>query len=336
MRLVPRVFQRSWISYRNVLIPFEPKCLWLGEKRSNFKATPRDHNPRVGGLSPSSATKNQSHSSLDLYISAPHTSFVLAEGGSALDLELKDKVALVTGASRGIGRAIASGFAAEGAKLVIAARGQEALDQAAAELEAVGADVLTVSCDVSDDADVRALAKAALERFGRIDILVSNASALAVGGSREDWDKSLSVDLLGAVRLVDAVLPGMRGQGSGSILLVSSVSAVEASPMDDYGYTAAKAALNAYAKKLAVNEAANGIRANALLPGSVEFPGGGWDVMRAENPPIYEMVRSSIPFGRLGKPEEIADAAVWLVSARANWVTGAALSVDGGQGKGIR
>ena len=106
--------------------------------------------------------------------------------------------------------------------------------------------------------------------------------------------------------------------------------------MDDYGYTAAKAALNAYAKKLAMNEAANGIRANALLPGSVEFPGGGWDVMRTANPVIYEMVRSSIPFGRLGKPEEIADAAVWLVSARAGWVTGAALSADGGQGKGIR
>jgi 3-oxoacyl-[acyl-carrier protein] reductase len=106
--------------------------------------------------------------------------------------------------------------------------------------------------------------------------------------------------------------------------------------MNDFGYTSAKAALNAYAKKLAIVEAPNGIRANALLPGSVEFPGGGWDVMRRENPPIYEMVRSSIPSGRLGRPEEIADAAVWLVSARANWVTGAALGVDGGQAKGIR
>lgn len=253
-----------------------------------------------------------------------------------MNLELKDKVALVTGASRGIGRAIAKGLATEGAKLVIAARGQEALDEAADELEAAGADALAISCDVSDDAAVRDLVKAALNHFGCIDVLVSNASALAVGGKRADWDQSLSVDLMGAVRLVDAVLPGMRAQGSGSILLVSSVSAIEASPMDDYGYTAAKAALNAYAKKLAMNEAANGIRANALLPGSVEFPGGGWDVMRTANPQVYEMVRSSIPFGRLGKPEEIADAAVWLVSARAGWVTGAALSADGGQGKGIR
>ena len=178
--------------------------------------------------------------------------------------------------------------------------------------------------------------RAELGQLGRIDVLVSNASALSVGGARADWERSLSVDLMGAVRLVDAVLPGMRAQADGAILLVSSVSAIEASPMNDYGYTAAKAALNAYAKKLAVNEAANGIRANALLPGSVEFPGGGWDQMRTHNRPVYDMVRASIPFGRLGTPEEIADAATWLVSARASWVTGAALSVDGGQGKGIR
>lgn len=253
-----------------------------------------------------------------------------------MNLELEGKVALVTGASRGIGRAIAKGLAAEGAKLCIAARGQETLDEAAAELAAAGAEVLALSCDVADDAAVRDTVAAALEHFGRIDILVSNASALAVGGTRKDWDRSLAVDLMGAVRLVDAVLPGMRAQGSGSILLVSSVSAIEASPMEDYGYTSAKAALNAYAKKLAMNEAASGIRANALLPGSVEFPGGGWDVMRTENPSVYDMVRTSIPFGRLGRPDEIADAAVWLVSARAGWVTGAALSVDGGQGKGIR
>ncbi|MDC8754462.1 SDR family NAD(P)-dependent oxidoreductase [Erythrobacter sp. sf7] len=253
-----------------------------------------------------------------------------------MNLDLNGKVALVTGASRGIGLAIAKGLAAEGARLCIAARGRDALEKAAAQIEAAGGEVLAVACDVADDASVGRLVDAALEHFGRIDILISNASALSVGGERQDWDRSLSVDLMGAVRLVEAVLPSMREQGSGSILLISSVSGVEASPMNDFGYTSAKAALNAYAKKLAIVEGANGIRANALLPGSVEFPGGGWEVMRSENPPIYEMVRSSIPFGRLGRPEEIADAAVWLVSARAGWVTGAALSVDGGQGKGIR
>jgi 3-oxoacyl-[acyl-carrier protein] reductase len=253
-----------------------------------------------------------------------------------MELELAGKVALVTGASRGIGRAIATGLAAEGARLVLAARGQQALDEAAAQFRATGAEVLAVSCDVSDDMAVGDLVVAALSRFGRIDILISNASALSVGGGREDWQASISVDLMGAVRLVDAVLPGMRAQGSGAVLLVSSVSAIEAVPMEDYAYTSAKAALNAYAKKLATNEAPNGIRVNALLPGSIEFPGGTWDMIRQGNPQLYAIAQGSIPSGRFGTPEEVADAAVWLVSARAGWVRGVALAVDGGQAKGIR
>jgi len=253
-----------------------------------------------------------------------------------MDLELAGKVALVTGASRGIGRAIAEGLAAEGVRLVIAARGVEALEEARQGLEASGAEVLAVPTDVGDDASVVALVDKALEYFGRIDILISNASALAVTGDRASWESSLNVDVMGAVRLVEAVLPMMRDQREGTILLVSSVSAIEAAPMDDFGYTAAKAALNAYAKKLAVVEGRHGIRTNALLPGSTEFPGGGWEMMREQQPEIYEMVRQSVPSGRLGTPEEIADAAVWLVSPRAAWVNGASVVVDGGQSKAIR
>jgi len=141
---------------------------------------------------------------------------------------------------------------------------------------------------------------------------------------------------MGAVRLVEAVMPMMKTQGGGSILLVSSISAIEAAPMPDFGYTAAKAALNAYAKKLAVVEGSHGIRANALLPGSTEFPGGGWEMIRDDSPELYEMVRQSVPAGRLGTPKEVADAAVWLASPRAGWVNGAALVVDGGQSKAIR
>ena len=150
------------------------------------------------------------------------------------------------------------------------------------------------------------------------------------------WPTGLNVDVMGAVRLVEAISPMMKAEGGGSILLVSSVSAIEAAPMEDFGYTAAKAALNAYAKKLAVVEGSHGIRANALLPGSTEFPGGGWEIMREDNPSIYEMVRQSVPSGRLATPKEVADAAVWLVSPRAGWVNGASLVVDGGQSKAIR
>lgn len=253
-----------------------------------------------------------------------------------MDLRISGKVAVVGGASRGIGLAIAKGLAGEGAKLVIAARGEQALATAQREIQEAGGEVLSVVCDLSDDSSVRNLMAKAFERFERVDIVVSNASALAVGPERSDWEASLSVDLLGAVRLVEAAIPKMREQKSGSILFISSGSGVEATPGADFAYTSVKAALNAYAKKLAVVEAVNGIRVNAILPGSTEFPGGVWEMMRERNPKFYELTRASIPFGRMGTAEEIADAAVWLVSERATWVTGVALSVDGGQAKGIR
>ena len=253
-----------------------------------------------------------------------------------MDLDLRGKVALVAGASRGIGRAIAEGLAVEGAKVTIAARETEGLNAAGDAISTSGHEVWTQQCDVRDDEAVSSLVGAVLERFGRIDILVSNASALAVGPDRESWEASLAVDLMGTVRLVDAVLPGMRQQGHGSILFTSSISAIEASPMPDFGYTAAKAALNSYAKKLAIMEAQHGIRVNALMPGSIEFPGGDWDKIRQHQPEIYAVVRHGIPFGRLGTPAEVADVAVWLASPRARWITGQAIAVDGGQSKGIR
>lgn len=253
-----------------------------------------------------------------------------------MDLGLTGKVALVTGASRGIGLAIAQALAGEGAKLCLAARGQDDLRAAAAQIEAAGGEVLAVPADMADDASVRALVDAAQDRFGRIDIAISNASPISVGPTRGDWDKSLSVDVMGAVRLVDGVLPGMESRGEGAILFISSVSGIEAVPMDDYAYTSAKAALLAYSKKLSNIAARKGVRVNTLLPGSIEFPGGGWETIRRDNPAMYEMVRSGIPFGRLGTPQEVADAAIWMVSPRAAWVNGASLTVDGGQSNSIR
>lgn len=253
-----------------------------------------------------------------------------------MNLELKDRNCIVLGGSRGIGRSIALGLAAEGANVAICARGAEALRETERDLREAGVKVYAATCDVADPEALASFLQAARDALGGVDILVHNASALAVGPSVEDWHASLKVDLMAAVHACDQVIPWMAERGGGSILLVSSISGLECDPSPDYGYTAAKAALIAYAKKLAVMHARQGIRANALAPGSTEFPGGIWAGVRAEQPELYESVKASIPAGRLGTPEEIADVAVFLASPRARWVTGECVSVDGAQHRGMR
>jgi len=253
-----------------------------------------------------------------------------------MNLQLEGQNSIVLGGSRGIGRAIALGLAAEGANVAICARGTEALRETERELRDTDVTVYAAPCDVGDADALGSFLQAAQEAFGSVDILVHNASALAVGPSLEDWSASLSVDLMGAVHACEHVIPWMADQGSGSIILVSSTSGLECDPSPDYGYTAAKAALIAYAKKLAVMHAPQGIRANAIAPGSTEFPGGIWATVREEQPEFYESVRASIPAGRLGTAEEVADVAVFLASPRAQWVTGECVSIDGAQHRGMR
>lgn len=141
---------------------------------------------------------------------------------------------------------------------------------------------------------------------------------------------------MAAVNACNHVIPWMTEQEGGSILLVSSTSGLECDPAPDYGYTAAKAALIAYAKKLAVMHAQHGIRANAIAPGSTEFPSGLWAAVKEDQPEFYESVKASIPAGRLGTPEEVADVAVFQASPRARWVTGECVSIDGAQRRGMR
>ncbi len=253
-----------------------------------------------------------------------------------MDLKLNDKNCVVLGGSRGIGRSIALGLAAEGANVAICARGEEALKKTESELLDAGIEAYAASCDISDADALKSFLEAVKDTFGSVDVLVHNASALAVGPSIDDWKASLDVDLMGAVHACETVIPWMTEAGSGSILLVSSTSGLESDPMPDYGYTAAKAALISYAKKLAVMLAPQGIRANAIAPGSIEFPGGVWANIKENQPDMYEMARTSIPSGRLGTPEEVADAAVFLSSPRAKWITGECVSVDGSQHRGMR
>jgi len=253
-----------------------------------------------------------------------------------MNLELKGKRAVVTGASKGIGLAIARGLANEGAHVAICARGEGPLREAEAALRSMGVQVFAQTADVADPSASAAFLDAARESMGGIDVLVHNASALARGPDPESWTDSLAVDLMGAVHAFEHVIPWMAASGGGSLLVVSSISGIEASPGPDFAYSAAKAAQLAYVKKLATLHAGSRIRANAVLPGSIDFPGGLWDGVRQENPQMYEMVRGSIPWGRMGTPEEVADLAVYLVSPRAGWVTGECVAVDGGQHRGMR
>ena len=253
-----------------------------------------------------------------------------------MDLLLTGKRCVVLGASRGIGRAIATGLAAEGALLAICGRDVESLVSAADELRAQGAQVHAATCDVADpDALVTFLddARAAL---GGIDVLVHNASALAVAPDLESWDASVKVDLMAAVRACGQVIPWMEAAGGGSILLVSSISGLEVSPSPDFAYSTVKAALIAYAKKLAIAHGAKGVRVNSIAPGSIDFPGGTWDRVKQHQPGLYQRVCSSVPAGRMGTPEEVADVAVFLCSPRAGWITGECVAVDGGQHKAMR
>ena len=253
-----------------------------------------------------------------------------------MDLDLQGRNCIVLGGSRGIGRAIALGLAEEGANIAICARTTASLHNAEAAMRQKGVRVFAAECDVADALALAEFLDAARKALGGVDVLVHNASALAVGPSLADWEASIQVDLMGAVRACEQVVPWMVEAGGGSILFVASASGLEIDPMPDYGYTAAKAALIAHAKKLAIMLAPRGVRVTAIAPGSILFPGGIWATVKEQQPAMYESVRASIPWGRLGTPEEVANVAVFLLSPRASWVVGETVLVDGGQLRGIR
>ncbi len=249
-----------------------------------------------------------------------------------MDLGLRGKGAVVTGGSRGIGRAIALGLASEGVDVAICARGAEGLRQAERELLGLGVKVRAAVCDVGDAVELDAFLESARAALGRLDILVNNASALAVGNDDEGaWSRSLNVDLMAAVRASTKVVPWMSEDGGGCILHISSLSGLEAGSPP--AYAAAKAALISHSKTLAIALAPQRIRVNVVAPGSIEFAGGLWEAARHQDPTFYSRVLGTIPWGRMGTPEEVANAVVFLASDRARWITGVCLGVDGGQRK---
>jgi 3-oxoacyl-[acyl-carrier protein] reductase len=247
-----------------------------------------------------------------------------------MQISLNGKRAVVTGGSRGIGRSIALALAKAGAAVSICARGREALDTAVNEILAEGVTAHAGICDLANTDAIATYIAAAATSLGGIDILINNASGFGASDDEAGWAKSIDVDIMATVRASHAAVPFIAKAGGGAILNISSISGYRASARTA-PYAAVKAALINYTMSQALALASKKIRVNAIAPGSIEFPGGIWENRKTADPKLYDAILRSIPWGRLGRPEEVASAAVFLCSDAATWVTGQTLSVDGGQ-----
>ncbi|MBI4510147.1 MAG: SDR family oxidoreductase [Deltaproteobacteria bacterium] len=254
-----------------------------------------------------------------------------------MELELAGKVGIVTGSSRGIGRAIALALAEEGVRVTTCARGKQDLVSTRGDLQRAGPGPhLAVQADVTTEEGTSEVVSRTVSELGGVDLLVNN-----VGGSgarhfddadEADFRATLDRNFWPALRMSRRVLPEMRARGGGAIVMITSVWGRESGGAP--GYNVAKAAEISLAKAMARDVAKDNIRVNSVAPGSIWFPGGGWARRQAADPQgIADFLRRDFPFGRFGRPEEVASAVVFLCSAKASWITGACLPVDGGQGR---
>jgi 3-oxoacyl-[acyl-carrier protein] reductase len=252
-----------------------------------------------------------------------------------MDLQLAGRTALVTGGTKGIGRAVVEGLAAEGTKVAFCARTPADVKSVEEELRAEGHEVAGTAVDVGDAAALEAWAAASAERYGGIDVVVANVSALAIGPGEENWRSSFEVDLMHTVRLVEAAMPHLEASGVGSIIAISSVSGREID-FADGSYGVMKAAIVHYVSGLAFDLAAKGIRANTVSPGNTYFEGGVWHGIEQGNRELFDTALALNPTGRMGRPEEVAYAVVTLASPRASRISGTHVVVDGALTRGVQ
>lgn len=248
-----------------------------------------------------------------------------------MGFDFRGRRVLVTGAGQGVGLAVAEAFHAAGAAVSICDRDPARLAAARQRLAGRG-DLHAELCDVGEPGQVEAYVAAAAAALGGLDVLVNNAHTARAMGDETAWAENLRVGLLGQVRVTRAALPWLAA-GRGCVVMIGSISAVRHS-IWHLAYTPAKAALHHYATSLALRVAPQGVRVNVVAPGAVDFPGSAWEDVRRRSPEVYDGIRARIPFGRLGRPEEIADAVLFLASPAARWITGQTLYVDGGQSLG--
>jgi 3-oxoacyl-[acyl-carrier protein] reductase len=254
-----------------------------------------------------------------------------------MDLKLNNEVVFVAGSSRGIGRSIAATLLAEGACVVITGRNEEALRSTHADLTASfpSESTLAIKGDLLSDEVVAAAFKTTLDRFGKINHLVAN---IGTGGGKpgwdqpaEEWSRLFEMNFFSATRLTQHVLPYLLANGRGSILYISSITALEATAAP-LPYSAAKAALNNYAKNIARQLGCRGIRVNTIAPGNIFFEGGSWEShLRTRREAVELMLKTDVPQQRFGSPQEIASLAAYLCSSRSDFATGSCFVVDGGQ-----
>jgi 3-oxoacyl-[acyl-carrier protein] reductase len=253
-----------------------------------------------------------------------------------MDLQLTGRKALVTGGTRGIGRAIVGALLEEGAEVAFCARNADAVAVTEAELVAAGGGkTIGSAVDVADGVALAEWVTASAAALAGIDVVVANVSAMSTADTEETWQKCFTIDLMGAVRMVNAALPYLEQSTAGSIITVSSVSGREIDFFEG-PYGAIKAALVHYTQGLAHRLAPEGIRANTVSPGNTLFEGGSWDNTRRNNPERFAATLALNPTGRLGTPEEMAAAVTFLASPVSSFTSGTNLVVDGALTRGVQ